>query len=97
MIYPFSVHPHLATEIEQLRLEVADLTSLVKSITQHQRNLYQIPVSNSQPLIFFGTANVKEIPPRTVKSHVPSWETPQPAASGDKLTWPFSQLPLLHN
>ena len=35
---PSSIPPQIATEMEQLRSEVASLTSLVKSITQHRRS-----------------------------------------------------------
>ena len=35
---PSSIPPQIATEMEQLRSEVANLTSLVQSITQHQRS-----------------------------------------------------------
>ena len=35
---PSSIPPQIATEMEQLRSEVASLTSLVKSITQRRRS-----------------------------------------------------------
>ena len=87
------------SELEDLRKEVAELKSLLQGLVPLSNQvldalLVQIDSCKNSSV---GTTTSMLTMHRNANPHARSRETSRPHAEGDRRSWPFPQLPILHN